>query len=162
LCMSLPAGPMIALTAALDGACTIWKADGNEQQIAVVDFVTGNQRNVLAPGDLLRQIDLPLAALTRRTAFRQISLTPAGRSAALLIGSLSGGDDLAITVTASTTRPVQLSFSGIPQPKQLREALLDRIPEQLYHDDVHGKPAWRKHMTLRLAEEIRFELQDLA
>ncbi len=162
LCMSLPAGPMIALTAALDGVCTIWKADGNEQQIAVVDFVTGNQRNVLAPGDLLRQIDLPLAALTRRTAFRQISLTPTGRSAALLIGSLSGSDDLTITVTASTTRPVQVPFTGIPQPKQLREALLDRIPEQLYHDDIHGKPAWRKHMTLRLAEEIRFELQGLA
>ncbi len=162
LCMSLPAGPMIALTAALDGVCTIWKADGNEQKIAVVDFVTGNQCNVLAPGDLLRQIDLPLAALTRRAAFRQISLTPAGRSAALLTGSLTGGDDLTITVTASTTRPVQLSFSGIPQPKQLREAILDRIPDQLYHDDVHGKPAWRKHMTLRLAEEIRFELQGLA
>jgi CO/xanthine dehydrogenase FAD-binding subunit len=162
LCMSLPAGPMIALTAALDGVCTIWKADGNKQKTAVVDFVTGNQCNVLAPGDLLRQIDLPLAALTRRAAFRQISLTPAGRSAALLIGSLTGGDDLTITVTASTTRPVQLSFSGIPQPKQLREAIRDRIPDQLYHDDVHGKPAWRKHMTLRLAEEIRFELQGLA
>jgi CO/xanthine dehydrogenase FAD-binding subunit len=162
LCMSLPAGPMIALTAALDGVCTIWKADGNEQKTAVVDFVTGNQGNVLAPGDLLRQIDLPLAALTRRAAFRQISLTPAGRSAALLTGSLTGGDDLTITVTASTTRPVQLSFLGIPQPKQLREAILDRIPDQLYHDDIHGKPAWRKHMTLRLAEEIRFELQGLA
>jgi CO/xanthine dehydrogenase FAD-binding subunit len=162
LCMSLPAGPMIALTAALDGVCTIWKTDGTEQKIAVVGFVTGNQRNVLASGDLLRQIDVPLAALTRRTAFRQISLTPAGRSAALLIGSLSGGDDLTITVTASTTRPVQLPFPGIPRPKQLRDAILDRIPGQLYHDDIHGKPAWRKHMTLRLAEEIRFELQGLA
>ncbi len=62
LCMSLPAGPMISLTAALDGVCTIWKADGSEQKIDVVDFVTGNQRNVLASGDLLRQIEIPLAA----------------------------------------------------------------------------------------------------
>jgi len=162
LCMSLPAGPMIALTAALDGVCTIWKADGSEQKTGVIDFVTGNQCNVLAPGDLLRQIDLPLDALTQRATFRQISLTPAGRSAALLIGSLTGSDDLTVTVTASTTQPVQLSFPGIPQPKQLREAVLDRIPNELYHDDVHGKPAWRKHMTLRLAEEIRFELQGLA
>src|ERR1700753_3907837 len=122
LCMSLPAGPMIALTAALDGLCTIWKADGDEQTPAALDFVTGNRCNGLAPGDLLRQIDLPLAALTRRTAFRQISLTPVGRSAALLIGSLNSGDDLTITVTASTTRPVQLSLPAIPQPKQLREA----------------------------------------
>src|ERR1700694_4087311 len=47
LCMSLPAGPMISLTAALDGVCTVWKADGSEQKIDVADFVIGNQRNVL-------------------------------------------------------------------------------------------------------------------
>ena len=47
-------------------------------------------------------------------------------------------------------------------PLELREALLHHIPDTLYHDDLHGKPAWRKHMTLRLAEEIRAELQGLA
>jgi CO/xanthine dehydrogenase FAD-binding subunit len=162
VCMSLPAGPMISLTAALDGICTVWKADGSEQQIDVADFVIGNQRNVLAPGDLLRSIDLPLAALRRRAAFRQISLTPAGRSAALLIGSIDGADTMKLTVTASTKRPVRLSLVGNPQAPELREALLHHIPDALYHDDVHGKPAWRKHMTLRLAEEIRTELLDVA
>jgi CO/xanthine dehydrogenase FAD-binding subunit len=159
LCMSLPAGPMIALTAALDGACVIWKADGSAQNIAVADFVTGNQRNVLAPGDLLRQIDIPLAALQRRSAFRQISLTPVGRSAALLIGSVTGEGNLALTVTASTTLPVRWGFSGIPKASELRQAILDQIPDRLYHDDIHGKPSWRKHMTLRLAEEICDELR---
>ncbi len=159
LCMSLPAGPMIALTAALDGVCTIWKANGSEQRIGVADFITGDQRNVLSPGDLLRQVDLPLAALMRRSAFRQISLTPVGRSAALLIGSVDSAGSFALTVTASTVRPVQLAFNAIPQANELRDAILHRIPDTLYHNDVHGKPAWRKHMTLRLAEEIRGELQ---
>jgi CO/xanthine dehydrogenase FAD-binding subunit len=162
LCMSLPAGPMIALTAALDGVCTVWNADVGEQRVEVTDFVTGDQRNILAPGDLLRQIDIPIAALKRRTAFRQISLTPVGRSAVLLIGSLTNEDALALTVTASTIRPVRLSFAHIPESAELREVILQRIPDALYHDDVHGKPAWRKHMTLRLAEEIRAELQDVA
>ncbi len=162
LCMSLPAGPMISLTTALDGACTIWKTDGSERKIKVIDFVTGNNRNVLAPGDLLRQIDIPLDALKRRTAFRQISLTPLGRSAALLIGSLGSDDALTLTVTASTVRPVQISFPTIPGASELREAIRQHIPDGLYHDDVHGKPAWRKHMTLRLAEEIRAELQGMA
>jgi len=162
LCMSLPAGPMIALTAALDGICTVWKADGSKQKIGVAEFVTGNQRNALAPGDLLRQIDIPLEALKRRAAFRQISLTPAGRSAALLIGSISSAGAMDLTVTASTTRPVRLSFAEIPQASALREMILQRIPDTLYHNDVHGKPAWRKHMTLRLAEEIRRELQGAA
>jgi CO/xanthine dehydrogenase FAD-binding subunit len=162
LCMSLPAGPMISLTSALDGVCTIWKADGGEQRVGVADFVTGNQRNLLAAGDLLRQIDIPLAALKRRTAFRQISLTPVGRSAALLIGSVSSEGALALTVTASTVRPVKLAFPSVPGAGELRDAILHHIPDQVYHDDVHGKPAWRKHMTLRLAEEIRSELQGQA
>jgi CO/xanthine dehydrogenase FAD-binding subunit len=162
ICMSLPAGPMISLTSALDGICTIWQANGGERKISVVDFVTGDQRNVLAPGDLLRQIDIPLAALKRRSAFRQISLTPVGRSAALLIGSVTGDGGLALTITASTKRPVRLSFAGIPNGKELREAILQRIADDLYHTDVHGKPTWRKHMTLRLAEELRVELQGAA
>jgi hypothetical protein len=99
--------------------------------------------------------------LKRRSAFRQISLTPVGRSAALLIGSVSGESAFALTVTAATARPVQFSFSGIPTAKELRETILQRIPDDLYHSDVHGKPEWRKAMTMRLAEEIRGELQAL-
>ena len=59
ICMSLPAGPMISLTSALDGVCTIWQPDGGERTVAVLDFVTGNQANVLKRGELLRQIDIP-------------------------------------------------------------------------------------------------------
>ncbi|MBV8924870.1 MAG: FAD binding domain-containing protein [Bradyrhizobium sp.] len=158
LCMSLPAGPMISLTSALDGVCTIWRAGGGERKMAVSDFVTGNQRNVLNSGDLLRQIDIPIAALKRRPAFRQISLTPVGRSAALLIGSIASEGAFALTVTASTRRPIKLRFARMPGATELREAIVENIPDDLYHDDIHGKPLWRKHMTLRLAEEIRGEL----
>jgi hypothetical protein len=77
----------------------------------------------------------------------------------LLIGSIGAEGNLALTVTASTVRPIQLSFVGIPHASELRATILHRIPDELYHNDVHGKPAWRKHMTLRLAEEIRDELQ---
>jgi CO/xanthine dehydrogenase FAD-binding subunit len=159
ICMSLPAGPMISLTSALGGVCSIWQADGGERKIPVADFVTGNQSNVLEPGDLLRQIDIPLAALRRRSAFRQISLTPVGRSAALLIGSVSGDGGFALTVTASTVRPMQISLARMPDAAELRETILQNISDDLYHNDVHGKPVWRKHMTLRLAEEIRAELE---
>jgi CO/xanthine dehydrogenase FAD-binding subunit len=162
LCMSLPAGPMISLTSALDGVCTIWKPGGGEQKIPVLDFVTGNQRNRLRPGDLLRQIVIPLAALKRRSAFRQISLTPVGRSAALLIGSVDGDGTLNLTVTASTVRPIRLSFPKPRDASAMRAAIAQEITDDLYHDDVHGKPFWRKHMTLRLAEEIRSELFDMA
>ena len=77
-------------------------------------------------------------------------------------GSIDIEGAFALTVTASTVLPVQFCFAAIPAVKELREAILHRIPDALYHDDVHGKPAWRKHMTLRLAQEIRAELQGAA
>ena len=34
----------------------------------------------------------------------------------------------------------------------------ERIPESAYVRDVHGLPAWRRHLTRLYAEEIRAEL----
>jgi CO/xanthine dehydrogenase FAD-binding subunit len=143
--------------------CTIWTVEGGERRIAVTDFVLAPQRNALEPGELLRRIDLPLSALRRRTAFRQISLSPLGRSGALLIGTLSPDDgSFALTVTAATPRPVPLSFSSVPSRATLRERLEAEIPRQDYYDDVHGAPAWRRQVTLQCAEEIRAELAGLS
>lgn len=158
LCMALPAGPMISLTTALDGTCVIWCPDGNERRIPVIDFVLGPQRNALQPGELLRQIELPHAALIERTAFRQISLSPVGRSAALLIGTRAQDGRFVLTVTASTPRPVKLSFDAMPSAETLRERIEDTLPPDAYYDDVHGDPAWRRAMTLKFANEIREEL----
>ena len=159
LCMSLPAGPMISLTTALDGVCTIWTPEGNERRVAVADFVLAPLRNVLKPGELLRAIDLPPASLRRRTAFRQISLSPLGRSGALVIGTLSPDDGaFALTVTAATPRPIRLPFSEHPSRAALRAKLEAEIPPELYYDDIHGAPEWRRYVTLQFAEEIRGEL----
>jgi CO/xanthine dehydrogenase FAD-binding subunit len=158
ICMSLPAGPMISLTAALDGVCTIWSPDASERQVRVVDFVTASQQNVLAKGELLRAVTLPAAALKRRTAFRQLSLAPLGRSAVLVIGTSAAAAPFTLTITAATSRPVQLAFADTPSAKTVRERIVSDIPASLYHTDVHGHPQWRRHMTVRLAEEIRAEL----
>jgi CO/xanthine dehydrogenase FAD-binding subunit len=158
LCMALPAGPMIALTAALDGVCVIWTADGGERRMPVVDFVLGPQRNALKPGEVLRRIDLPAAALTNRTAFRQISLSPLGRSSALLIGTRGHDGAFTLTITASTPRPIKLAFETMLSSDALRSRIEQTILPDAYYDDVHGLPAWRRHMTLLFAEQIRAEL----
>src|SRR5277367_3942403 len=104
LCMALPAGPMTALTTALDGVCTIWTPKGGQRALPVSDFVRGPGQNALRQGELLRAIDLPVAALRCATAFRQVSLTPLGRSAALLAATLAPSGAFALTVTAATRR----------------------------------------------------------
>ena len=167
LCTSLPAGPMISLCAALDGLATVLGPGGAARTVPVADFVTGDGKNCLAPGELLRSIHLPARALAARVAFRRLSLSNLGRSGVLLIGRLDADGTLVLTVTAATRRPVQLRFpaptgddrSGAPtSAAALVEALDAAIPAGLYHDDIHGLPAWRKDMTYRLAEEIRAEL----
>ncbi|KNY23848.1 FAD binding domain-containing protein [Methylobacterium sp. ARG-1] len=160
LCMALPAGPMIALAAALEATCTIWAPDGTERHLPATDFVVGPQRNALRPGEILRSLFLPAAALARRAAFRRISLSPNGRSGALLIGTRGSGGAFALTVTASIRRPRRLAFAGLPDRDTLRQALADAIPDDLWYDDVHGTPDWRRHMTVHLAQEIRAALAD--
>ncbi len=162
ICLSLPAGPMISLTAALDGVATLWGADGSERRVEVTDFVTGPQRNVLRPGELMHSTWLPAAALTRRATFRQISLTAFGRSGALVIGTLAQDGAFALTVTAATPRPIKLAFNALPSPETLRRRVDADIPPHAYYDDIHGLPAWRRHMTQHFAQEIRDELADAA
>ena len=159
VCMSLPAGPMISLTVALEGVCKILNRDGGERRVPVEDFVTGNHQNVLQPGDLLRSIELPASALRKRTCFRRISLTHLGRSTALLAGTLDPRNGIfMLTVSASTERPYRLAFAKLPDAADLRARLEREIPK--FFDDVHGTPEYRQHMTLYLAEEIRRELAD--
>jgi CO/xanthine dehydrogenase FAD-binding subunit len=159
LCLSLPAGALISLTAALEGVCIIWPPGGGEHRVPVVDFVTGDHQNVLQPGDLLHRLDVPAAALRKRASFRRMTLTKEGRSTALLIGTLDPRDGTwALTVTAATVRPMRLEFGQAPTPDQLRDRLREAIPDNWYLDDPHGTPAYRKHLTFYFAEEIRREL----
>jgi CO/xanthine dehydrogenase FAD-binding subunit len=158
LCAALPAGPMIALTAALDGTCLIIAPDGSERRVPVAGFVTGDGTTALTGGEMLRSVRLDAAALTGQTAYRHGSLRTHGRSAVLVIGRRDPGGALVLTVTASTVRPYQLRFPEVPDAETLQVALAERIPESAYVDDVHGSPAWRRHLTRRYAEQIREEL----
>ena len=91
-----------------------------------------------------------------------MSLTHLGRSTALLIGTLSPQDGaFMLTVSASTKRPIRLSFDQVPDTRSLHERLRETIPDPMYHDDVHGAPDYRKHLTYHFAEEIRGELSGI-
>ncbi len=139
ICMSLPAGAMISLTVALEGVYTLWPRDAASRKVAAIDFVTANNANILQRGELLRSIHLPAAALSKRHAFRQASLTHLGRSAALLVGTQSkGSDDFLLTV--------------------MRRAIDARLPADGYFNDVHGSAPYKQHLTHYFAEEIRAEL----
>jgi CO/xanthine dehydrogenase FAD-binding subunit len=159
ICMSLPAGPMISLMVALEGIYELWPRDGEPRRVPAVDFVTGNHSNVLAPGELLRAMHLPIDALVKTFAFRRSTLTHLGRSAVLMIGTRDPKTAaIVLTITAATLRPVQLRFETPPTERAVREAIDAAVPEGLYLDDAHGSPAYRRHLTYYYAEQIRQEL----
>ncbi|MFJ7625199.1 FAD binding domain-containing protein [Streptomyces sp. NPDC097595] len=161
LCNGLPAGPMISLTAALDGSCLLRAQDGSVREVKVADFIRGAGLKDLAEGELLRSVTLPGRALECRTAFRQASLYGLGRSGALVTGTLDPVDgSLAVTVTAATTRPFRFWFPLPPTAGRLRSAIDAAVSAAEWFDDIHGLPEWRRHMALRLAEEVRRELTD--
>lgn len=157
LCLALAAAPMISLTAALDGVATCVAVDGSVRDVAVLDFVTGAGRTVLEPGEYLRSVFLPAAALECRTAIRTMSLTPVGRSAAVVIARLDPVTSaVAVTITAATDRPYQLRFAHLPSSDEALAALDEAVSQ--YYDDVHGSPQWRAAITRRLVTEVLVEL----
>jgi hypothetical protein len=157
--MSLPAGPMISLTAALEGVLTLWPRDGEPRELAVVDFVTGNHRNILEPGELLRSVRLPASALKKTYAFRRFSLVHMGRSEVLLIGTrCPERGTFLLTITAATKRPIQFRFDAVPNPNDLKRTIDDGISPETYFDDPNGSPSHRRHLVYYYAEQIRQEL----
>jgi CO/xanthine dehydrogenase FAD-binding subunit len=156
ICMSLPAGPMITLTVALEADYRLWSPDGSERTVDAADFVTGNNANVLAPGELLRTITIPAHALRKRHAHRRFTLTHLGRSTIFMIATQTpGSDELLLTISAGTTRPVRMAFDVMPDAETLAQRV-DAI--DVWFSDANGTPAHRKHLAMHYAEELRTEL----
>jgi CO/xanthine dehydrogenase FAD-binding subunit len=156
VCLALPAGAMVAAGSALEADAVVWGPAGLERREPVARFVRGPRLTSLVQGEVLRALDIPLDRLADRYAVRRIGLTPHGRSSSLVVGRAEAGGALTLTVTAATTRPVQLRFDGTPGADALA-AELARI--DCWHTDAHGSAPWRRAMTARLAAEVCDELR---
>lgn len=152
IALALPAGAMTALAVTLDATLVLWTAS-EERRVAAAEFVTDVCSTVLAPGEVLRSIEIPRAALESRTGFRRISLSPLGRTGALVTARVGRG--VTFTVTGGTTRPVQLTFDRMPPADTLAASVADI---DCWYDDPHGAPDWRRAMSILFAEELREEL----
>ena len=63
VCMSLPASPMVSLTASLEGVLTLRALDGSERQVPAVEFVTGRGWHISPDAPALDQLTDVLAAV---------------------------------------------------------------------------------------------------
>ncbi|MEZ0449348.1 FAD binding domain-containing protein [Cellulomonas sp. ICMP 17802] len=154
VCTALPAGALTSLAVALDATAVVWTPDGGERRQPVAAFVTGVRTTTLAPGEVLRSLELASSVLAEPAAFRRAALTRHGRSGAIVVGRRSAAG-LVVTLTAGVTRPHRLAFPSFPGADEVRAAI-EQVDD--WYDDPHGAPDWRRAMTLRLAEQVREEL----
>lgn len=157
LCLGLPAGAMIALTAALAGEAVLWTPDGGERREPVASFVRGAGVVGLRPGEVLRAVDLPGWALGAPTALRRVALTTYGRTGALVVGRRDS-EAVALTLTGSVPRPVVVTLPLAPPEPTVRAAVADAGAAAGWYADPHGAPDWRAAQTERLAAEVCAEL----
>ena len=155
ICTSLPAGPMTSLAAALDATAVVWATDGTDRRLPVADLVTGDRRNLLLHGEVLRSVEIPAGSLEARTGFRRIALSPLGRTGTLVIARADASGEVVFTVTGGTTRPRVLRFDELPSAAALADAV-GSIGE--WFTDAHGAADWRRAMSVLLADELREEL----
>ena len=161
LALGLPAGSMAGLFVALDARAVIWTPDGGSRELPVADLVTGAGRVDLAPGEVLREVRVPGLALGARTAFRRASLTPTGRTAAMVTGrTLPDGDGpgrVLLVLTASV--PVPRAQRIDPGDHEALDRWIDSTAAAGgWYEDTHGTADWRAAMTRRLAHEVLDEL----
>lgn len=155
VCRSFAAASMVSLCVALDAEAVVWTPDGGEYRIPVAELVTGNGTNTLAPGEVLRALDVPEHALRAKTGYRKIALAELGRSGAVLTGRRDEDGRVVFGMTAATLTPTVLRYAEIPDAAALRADVLDAPG---YYTDPLGSADWRRQVSAVLLEEIRQEL----
>ncbi|MDQ1172457.1 CO/xanthine dehydrogenase FAD-binding subunit [Microbacterium testaceum] len=152
VCQAFAAGAMIAFLATLDATALIWTPDGGERRAAVADLVVDNAANALAPGEVVRALDVPARALSSRVGLQKIALAELGRSGAVVTARVDPDGSAVFVVTAAVRRPRVLRFSRVPGAGALRDAVAS-APD--FYTDPLGSADWRRGVSVVLAERLR-------
>ncbi|WP_375406632.1 FAD binding domain-containing protein [uncultured Amnibacterium sp.] len=152
---ALAAGALIGLGGALDAELVIWTPDGSERRQLVADFVVDQRVTTIQPGEVVRSIEFPAAAMAATTAFRRIALSPLGRAGTVLAARSDLDGAVVLCITGGTSRPEVIRFPGLPEAEELAAAVA-AVPT--WFTDAHGAADWRQGVSGLLAEEIRQEL----
>lgn len=152
VCQAFAAGAMIAMLSTLDATALVWTPDGGERRIAVADLVIDNQATSLAPGEVLRALDVPMRALTGRVALQKVALAELGRSGAVVTARVDADGAAVFVVTAAVRRPRVIRFGRLPGAGELRDAVASAPG---FYTDPLGSADWRRGVSVVLAERVR-------
>ena len=159
ICMSLPAGPMITMTVALEATYTLWAPDGSERTVDAADFVTGNHENILAPGEVLRKIDIPASRAAQTPRPPPLHADPPGPVDDLhdRAPRRPRRHDLLLTITAGTTHPIRLAFDSDARRRRHCRPSIDALPDDgvVRRPERHARPPPASGQALRRRDPRR-------
>ncbi len=147
---ALPAGAITALLVTLDATAVVWTPDGGERALPVAELVTGPRTTALLPGEVIRAFDVPETALAATTGYRRVSLSPHGRTGALVTARWSAAGSV-LVVTGATPRPLVLRLPDAPDAADVDARLAAHAD---WYDDPHGSPDWRRAVSRSFAAEL--------
>ncbi|MBP2436448.1 FAD binding domain-containing protein [Microbacterium amylolyticum] len=152
---SYAAAAMVSMAVALDAEAEIWSPDGSNRRVPVAAIPADNGANTLAPGEILRAIDIPSGTLRSRTVLQKEALADFGRSGAVVTGRLDDNGAATFAVTAATTTPRIVRFVALPDAEQLATAV---GAVGGWYTDPLGSADWRQAISVVLAERARKDL----
>lgn len=152
VCQAFAAGAMIALLSTLDATALIWTPDGGERRVAVADLVIDDAATSLAPGEVVRALDVPARALRARVGLQKIALAELGRSGAVVTARVDPDGSAVFVLTAAVRRPRVLRFARVPGAGELRDAIASASD---FYTDPLGSADWRRGVSVVLAERLR-------
>jgi CO/xanthine dehydrogenase FAD-binding subunit len=153
---SYAAAAMVSLAAGLDGEAEIWTPDGGSRRMPVSAIPADNGVSTLAPGEVLRAIELPARTLRSRFTLQKIALAELGRSGSVVTGRADEDGSATFVLTAATRTPVVLRFGALPAADELADAVREAPG---YYTDPLGPADWRRGASVVLAERARTRLE---
>lgn len=159
LCLALPASPFAPMMVALAAEYELLDPAGAVRTVAAKDFQTGARQTVLAPGELLRSVRIPIEFLTWRVSFQRIYVASAGGAIAIIAAARcpkTGQTRLALG--GSLSHPRLLTFSSLPELAAIGPAIDNQIAATTYLDDFSASRPYRRQVTRVLAERGLREL----
>ena len=138
------------------GACSVL-IDGEPTHSCIVPAMRLEGRAIttaagLAPGEVLRALDLPVSALGSRVGLQKIALAELGRSGAVVPARVDPDGSAVFVVTAAVRRPRVLRFARVPGAGELRDAVASATD---FYTDPLGSADWRRGVSVVLAERLR-------
>lgn len=148
LCLALPASTFAPVMVLLEATYEIWSLDGTHRQVPAQDFQTGAKQTILKPGDVLRQIHIPVTSLMWQVRYKRICVAMAGIAVAIVVAAYDANTGrVRFGLGASVPAPQLIEFSSVPDESEVVAQLNQQLPLSAFLADETASAAYRHQVT---------------